>query len=185
MVSLTALWLPIVLSAVAVFIASSIFHMVLPLHRKDYGKLPNEDKLLEAMRNEGVSPGNYAFPCPADPKDMHSPEMIEKYKRGPVGMVNVLPTGSPAMGKYLVQWFIFCLVIGVFAAYLTGRTTAPGADYLAVFRVAGTTAFLGYAVSDAVNSIWRGQWWSTTFRHMFDGLVYALLTGGIFGWLWP
>ncbi len=185
MVPIMALWLPIVLSAVFVFLASSIFHMVLPWHRKDYQKLPEEDKVRETLRNLGVGPGNYHFPCPDNPKDMNSPEMMEKYKQGPVGLLNVMPSGPPAMGKYLALWFVFCLLIGVFVAYLTGRTLAPGAHYLAVFRVAGTAAFLGYGVGQLVDSIWKGQVWSTTLKHVFDGLVYGLLTAGTFGWLWP
>jgi hypothetical protein len=138
MVSITSLWLPIVLSAVIVFIASSIIHMVLPYHRSDYKKLPNEEKLLEAIRSEKVAPGDYTFPCPASPKDMSSPEMMEKYKQGPVGFATIIPSGPPAMGKQLVLWFLFCLIVGFFVAYVTGRTLDFGAHYLAVFRVAGT-----------------------------------------------
>jgi hypothetical protein len=185
MVYLTALWLPIVLSAVVVFIASSIIHMVLPYHRSDYKKLPNEENLREAMRKEGVTPGNYVFPCPASPKDMNSPEMIEKYNQGPVGLVNVLPNGPPMMAKHLVSWFIYCLVIGVFVAYLAGRTLNAGTHYLAVFRVVGTASLVGYGIGHVSDSIWKGQSWSTTIKNTFDGLVYALLTAGVFGWLWP
>lgn len=185
MVGLTSLWLPIVLSAVIVFIASSIVHMVLPYHRSDYRKLPDEDALLEAMRKAGLSPGNYSFPLPAHMKEMRSPEMLEKYGKGPVGMVNVLPSGPPAMTKFLLQWFVFTLFIGIFVAYLTGRTVAAGTDYILVFRVSGTAAFLAYSASDVTNSIWRGQAWSTTWKNVLDGLLYSLLTGGVFGWLWP
>ncbi len=185
MIYLSDLWLPIVASAVIVFVASSILHMVLPLHRNDYAKLPNEDKALESLRSLGVQPGDYAFPCPDGPKDMNSPEMQEKYKAGPVGIVTVLPNGPPAMGKSLTLWFIYCLVMGVFVAYLTGRTVGAGNEYLTVFRVSSTVAFLGYGLGQAVDSIWKGVAWSTTFKHMFDGLVYALLTAGVFGWLWP
>ncbi len=185
MVSLTTLWLPIVLSAVVVFIASSIIHMLLAYHRSEYKKLPGEANVLAAMRNEGVTPGFYAFPCAASPKDMKSPEMIEKYKQGPVGMVTFMPSGPPAMGKNLVLWFVFCLVIGVFVAYLSGRTLSVGAEYLAVFRIAGAVAFLGYAAGHATNSIWLGHPWSMSLKHIFDGLVYGLLTAGVFGWLWP
>jgi hypothetical protein len=185
MVYLSALWLPILLSAVVVFIASSIIHMVLGYHRSDYKKLPNEDKLLEAMRNAAVAPGNYAFPHAAGPKEMKTPEMMEKYKKGPVGFVTVMRSGPPAMGKYLLLWFIFCLVIGVFVAYVAGRALSAGAEYLTVFRIAGTVGFLGYAAACATDAIWKGQPWSTTLKSMFDGLVYGLLTAGVFGWLWP
>ncbi len=185
MVELTALWLPIVLSAVVIFVASSIMHMVLPYHRSDYSKLPNEDSILAALRKEGVVPGNYDFPHCTGPKEMNSPEIMEKFKRGPVGLINIVPNGPPAMGKILSQWFAYGLAISFVVAYLTGRTLAPGTAYLAVFRVAGTAAFLGYAGAVATDSIWKGQSWSTTFKFIFDGLVFGALTGGVFGWLWP
>ncbi|MEJ2153328.1 MAG: hypothetical protein P8Y29_10385 [Gemmatimonadota bacterium] len=185
MVPLTDLWLAIVISAVLVFVASSVIHMVLKYHQSEYNKLPDEAKLLDAMRAAGVSPGTYAFPRAANYKDMSSPEMIEKYNQGPVGMMTETHSGPPAMGKYLVQWFIYCLVIGVFAAYLAGRTLSPGEDYLQVFRVTGAAAFLGYAGAIAQDAIWTGQSWSATIKSTFDGLVYGLLTAGVFGWLWP
>ena len=185
MVDLMALWLPILLSAVFVFIASSIIHMLLPYHKGDYGKLPEEEKLLEAMRQAGVSRGDYAFPCPDSPSEMHSPEMQEKYNKGPVGFMSVLPSGGFGMRKALTLWFIYSLVIGVFAAYLAGRTLPPGAEYLAVFRVAGTAAVLGYGAAHAHDSIWGGRQWSATFKHTFDAVIYGLLTAGTFGWLWP
>jgi|SRR5579859_4595808 len=185
MVPITTLWLPILLSAVIVFVASSIIHMVLPFHKNDYRKLPEEDKLLEAMRTAGVTPGpTYHFPHTTH-QEMKSPKAVERFKRGPVGLLNVIPSGPPSMGKFLGQWFVYCLVIGVFVAYLTGGTRGPGTQYLEVFRVAGTTAFLGYAGALIQDSIWRGQTWSVTFKHSFDGLIYGLLTAGTFGWLWP
>ncbi len=185
MVYLTTLWLPILLSAVVVFVASSVMHMVLKYHRSDYQKLPNEDALLEALRGQRLAPGVYPFPCAPDPKDMKSPAMMEKYKQGPVGILTVVPVGPPAMGKYLVLWFVYCLVISLFAAYVAGRTLGMGTAYLAVFRIAGTVAFVGYAAGNLVDSIWKGQPWGTTVKHIFDGLIYALLTAGVFGWLWP
>ena len=185
MVTLTALWLPIVLSAVFVFFASSIIHMVLPYHKSDYSKLPDEDKIAAAMRDAGVGPGYYAVPHCTDMKEMGSPEMQKKYAQGPVGLFTIGPSGPPAMGKLLGLWFVFCLVIGVFAAYIASRTIDPGADYLAVFRITGTVAFLGYAASEPIASIWKSQPWGNTVKHLFDGLLYALLTGGVFGWLWP
>ncbi len=185
MVSLMDLWLPIVLSAVFVFIASSIIHMVLKLHNSDYSQLPGEDKIAEAMREAGVSPGYYTMPYCADMKEMGTPEMIKKLERGPVGYVTVTPNGPPSIGKFLGLWFVFSLVISVFAAYMASRALGPGVEYLSVFRFAGTAAFLGYAAGEPIDSIWKGQPWGMTFKHMVDGLIYALLTGGVFGWLWP
>ena len=184
MVPLTALWLPVLLSAVIVFVASSIMHMVLPYHRSDYRQLPDEDKLLAALRGVGLKRGLYIFPFGTH-KDMKSPAMQEKYNQGPVGMMTLFPSGPPAMPKYLAMWFVYCLVIGFFTAYVTGRTVMSGAHYLAVFRVAGTVAFMAYGVGQVSNSIWAGQPWSVTIKHVFDGLIFALLTAGTFGWLWP
>jgi hypothetical protein len=184
MVHLSALWLPIVLSAVIVFIASSILHMLLPYHKGDYQQLPEEDKVLTALRAAGLKRGLYVFPY-CTHKDMKSPAVQEKYKQGPVGMMTILPVGPPVLPKYLIQWFVYCLVIGFFVAYLTGHTVAQGAHYLAVFRVAGTAAFLAYGLGNLSNSIWKGQMWSMTIKEVVDGLVYGLLTAGTFGWLWP
>ena len=184
MVTLAALWLPIVLSSVIVFVASSIMHMLLPYHRGDYRQLPEEDKLLVALRTVGLQRGLYIFPYGTH-KDMKSPAMIEKYKQGPVGMITVFPSGPPAMPKFLGQWFAYTLIIGFFVAYLTGRTVAPGANYLVVFRVAGTAAFLAYGLGNLSNGIWKGQPWGMTVKEVIDGLVFGLLTAGTFGWLWP
>jgi hypothetical protein len=184
MVALSALWLPIVLSAVIVFVASSIMHMVLPYHKSDYKQLPNEEGLLAALRSASLKRGLYIFPY-CDHKDMKSPAVQEKFKQGPVGMMTIRPSGIPAMPKFLVQWFVFCLVISLFVAYLTGHTVAPNTHYLAVFRVAGTAAFLAYGLGNLSNGIWKGQPWSMTIKEVIDGLIYGLLTAGTFGWLWP
>lgn len=184
MVSLAALWLPIVLSAVIVFIASSIMHVVLKYHQSDCHQLPEEDKVMGAIRAAGPKPGFYVFPY-CTHKDMKSPASMEKYKQGPVGFLTVMPSGPPAMPKYLIQWFVYCLLVGFFVAYLTAHTVAAGTDYLAVFRVAGTAAFMAYGLGMISNGIWKGQIWGATIKEVFDGLIYGLLTAGTFGWLWP
>jgi hypothetical protein len=184
MVPLTALWLPIVLSAVLVFIASSIMHAVLTYHQSDCQQIPEEDKILTALRAAGLKRGYYHFPY-CTHNEMKSPAMKEKYKQGPVGMMTVFPSGPPAMGKFLGFWFGYCLLISFFVAYLAGHTVAPGADYLAVFRVVGTAAFLVYGLGQASNGIWKGQPWGMTIKEVIDGLIYGLLTAGMFGWLWP
>jgi hypothetical protein len=184
MVPLTALWAPIVLSAVIVFVASSIMHMLLPYHQSDCKRLPDEDKLLATLRAAGLTRGLYMFPYGGH-KEMKTPAMQEKYKQGPVGMMTVFPSGPPAMSKFLGMWFVYCLVIGFFTAYLTAHTVAPGVNYLAVFRVAGTAAFMAYGLGQLSNGIWKGQPWGMTIKEVVDGLVYGLLTAGTFGWLWP
>ena len=184
MVPLTALWLPIIVSAVIVFVASSIMHMLLPYHHSDYQRLPDEDQLLVPLRAAHLKRGLYMFPF-CTHKDMKSPAVVEKFKQGPVGIMTVLPSGPPAMPKFLGMWFVYCLVIGFFVAYLTGHTVAPGLNYLIVFRVAGTAAFMAYGLGSLSNGIWKGQPWSMVIKEVIDGLVYGLLTAGTFGWLWP
>lgn len=184
MVSLSALWLPIVLSAVIVFIASSILHMLLPYHHGDYRQLPDEDKVLPSLRAAGVNRGLYVFPYTTH-KEMKSPAMVEKYKQGPVGMMILFPNGPVAMGKFLGLWFGYCLIVAFFVAYLAAHTVAPGTHYLAVFRVVGTAAFLAYGLGPLANVIWKGYPWSFVIKEVIDGLIYALLTAGTFGWLWP
>ena len=185
MTPLSALWLPILLSAVIVFFASFIMHMVLAYHKSDYRKLPDEDRVTDALRSAGVTRGPAYF-FPYFPfKEMKSAPAIEKMKRGPVGFVTLLPNGPPAMGKNLVQWFFYCLVISLFAAYLSRRLLAPGTAFLQVFRVIGTVAWLGYGAAHVQESIWGGRSWVVTLKHLFDSVIFALLTAGTFGWLWP
>ncbi len=185
MVQIMALWLPILLSAVIVFAASSVIHMFLTYHSTDYDQLPNEASVMEGMRNAGVQPGNYAYPWCASMKEMGSSEMLEKYNKGPVGTAVVWPNGPPAMGKLLIQWFVFSLLVGVMVAYMTGRTLSAGEEYWAVFRVAGTVAFLCYGFAQIIESIWWGRKWSTTAKNLFDAFVYGSLTAGSFAGFWP
>lgn len=185
MVALASLWLPILLAAAVVFIASSILHVAVPWHRKDYSALPGEEGIRIAMQQAKVPPGDYIVPHCMSMKEVSGEAMQKKYAEGPVGFLTIFPNEPMGMGKSLINWFLFSLGVGVFAAYLTGHTVSAGAHYLEVFRVVGTVAFLGYAGCQPVSSIWKGQRWSTTIKHMIDGLLYASLTAGVFGWLWP
>ncbi len=185
MTTIAALWMPILLSAMIVFIASSIIHMGPFWHRGECPSLPDQDRVMDALRPFGFKPGEYMLPRAENHAAMKSPEFVEKLQRGPVMFMTVLPNGAISMTRSLVQWFVYTLIIGVFAAYVAGRVLAPAADYLTVFRVAGTTAFIAYAAGLWQQSIWYSRPWSTTLKHTFDGLIYALLTGGVFGWLWP
>ncbi len=116
---------------------------------------------------------------------MSSPEFIEKLKKGPVAFMTVMENGPPSMGKSLTLWFLYSIVVGIFAAYIAGRALGPGAHYLAVFRFVGSTAFVGYSLALLQSSIWYHRAWSSTIKSVIDGFVYALLTAGVFGWLWP
>jgi hypothetical protein len=185
MTGLPSLWLPILLSAVIVFFASSIIHMMLPWHKSDYDKLPDEGKVTDALRPFAIPPGDYMVPRPASMDDMKSAEFLDKMNKGPVMIVTVLPNGPWSMGRNLGLWFLYCVAVGAFAAYIAGRALPPGAHYLRVFQIAGATAFVGYAAALWQMSIWYRRSWTTTIKSTVDGLVYALLTAGVFGWLWP
>jgi hypothetical protein len=186
MVTLDALWLPIVLSAVFVFVVSSIIHMVIQWHKSDCKKMPNEDKVLDALRAHGVPPGEYVFPMAGSMKEYNSPEMMAKFQRGPVGWVLVRPPGGISMGKSLAQWFLYCLVVSVFVAYITSHARPAGPhQYLEVFQIAGAVAVAIYALSNVMNSIWKGVSWGSTVKYVIDGIIYGLVTAGTFGWLWP
>ena len=185
MVSLLSLWLPIVVSAVLVFIVSSIIHTVLGYHRSDFGRLSNEDAVMTALRPFDLPPGDYVMPYAGSTAAMKSTEYTQKLNAGPVAFITVLPKGTFNMGTALGFWFGYTLLVGIFAAYIAGRALAPGAEYLEVFRFAGTTAFVGYSLALMQGSIWYHRNWRATLVSMADGLIYGLLIGGTFGWLWP
>ena len=183
MTTLAALWLPTLLSAVLVFIVSSIIHMALPVHRGDFKRLPEEDKIRDAVR--GTPPGQYMFPNANSMKEMQNPEMLEKMRVGPIGVMMVRPSGSWSMGPALVKWFVFTLVVGVFCAYLTGLGHGPGAEAMTIFRITGTIAVLGYVFSHVHEWTWKGLDTSIMVKFMIDGVIYSAITAGTFAWLWP
>ena len=185
MVTIASLWLPIVLSAVAVFVVSSIIHMMLSYHKNDFKALPQEAKVMDALRALAIPHGEYMMPYCGSSAEMKTPEFAAKRKQGPVAFLNILPGDAMNMGPSLMQWFGYSLAVGVVVAYLLSRFLHPGQAYLEVFRLAGTVAFAAYAMALWQNSIWYKKSWSATLKSTVDGLVYALITAGVFGWRWP
>jgi len=185
MTALVALWLPILVAAVLVFVASSLIHMFTPWHVNDFAKLPHEDKVMDALRGFSIAPGDYLVPGFASQREMASPEFAEKTKRGPVMKMTVLPSGETSMARSLVLWFIYCLVVGLLAAYITGQALPMGAASKRVFQFAGATAFIGYAAALWQATIWYNRAWTATLRSTIDGLLYAIITAVVFVWLWP
>jgi len=173
MVTVAQLWLPILLSSVFVFFASSILHMVLKFwHMPDSSGFSNEDEVGAAIRKGSTGAGMYMIPY-CKPEAMKEQATQDKFKQGPVGMILLRRPGMMNMGVFLGQWFAFCLIVSVFCAYIQ------------VFRVIGTAGFLAYGLGSVPNAIWWGHPWKSQIKHVIDGLVYALLTAGTFGWLWP
>jgi hypothetical protein len=185
MISLMHLWLPILLSAVGVFIASSILHMVLKFwHTPDYQSFSNEDEVRAAIRKGNPGPGLYMLPA-CKMEDMKKPETQEKFKQGPVGLVTLRANGMMNMGPTLLQWFIFCLAVSYFCAYVGVITLAGGTDAMHVLQLTGTAAIMAYALGLVPNGIWGGQPWKVVIKAIIDGIIYGLITGAIFAWLWP
>lgn len=176
-----SLWLPIVASAALVWIASAIVWMAMPWHKSDYAAVPDEEAARRALK--GMAAGNYMLPYCIDPKDIEKPELRRKFEEGPLAYITVAPNGVPKMAGKLVSSFAYNLLIGVLCAYMVSRTVADSGDYLAVFRIAGTVAFVAYGIAYIQDSIWFSRPWSLTAKSFLDALIYALLTGGVFGWL--
>ena len=185
MIELTSLWIPILASAVLVFAASSVIHMAPLWHKDDYARVPREDQLRDALRPLAIPPGDYMVPRAGGAAEMKSPDYQAKMEQGPVLIMSVLPPGPITMGASLAQWFAYAIVVSLFAGYVASRALGPAATYLDVFRFAGTTAFAGYSLGLWQMSIWYKRGWSLTMKATLDGLIYALLTAGTFGWLWP
>ena len=185
MTGLSALWLPILVSAVFVFIASSVIHMFTPWHKGDYRPVPDEARLRTALGPLAVPPGDYVVPRANSMDDMRSPDFKQKMLDGPVVMMTVLPNELPTMGRSLSLWFVHILIVGVFSAYIAGRALPPGAHYLQVFRFAGCTSFIAYSFAIWPLWIWYRRSLGTTIRSTIDGLIFAGITAGTFGWLWP
>ncbi|HKE43115.1 MAG TPA: hypothetical protein VKB41_01135 [Steroidobacteraceae bacterium] len=185
MTGLDALWLPILVSAVIVFVASSIIHMGPFWHRGDYPKVPDQDRLQDALRPFALPPGDYLVPRAGNMKEMRTPEFMEKLTKGPVVLLTVFPKGPFSMGRNLAQWFVYLLIVSLFTAYITGRALSPGTDYPHVFQIAGATAFVGYSLALIQQSIWYRRAWTLTLKVLIDGFIYGLLAAGTFGWLWP
>jgi hypothetical protein len=185
MTPLAQLWLPILVSSVAIFIASSIIHMGPFWHRSDYPAMRDQDRVMEALRPFTIAPGDYMMPRAASMAEARAPEFMEKMNKGPVMVVTVIPSGPWSMGKNLSQWFVYILLVSFFAAYVASRALPPGAEYLSAFRFAGTAAFLSYSVAIWQMSIWYHRAWSMTLKATIDGLIYSLITAGIFASLWP
>ncbi|HET9984962.1 MAG TPA: hypothetical protein VFQ38_15290 [Longimicrobiales bacterium] len=185
MVPLVALWLPVVLSAIVVFLVSGFLHTALAWHNKEYRKLPNEDEALAAIGRDAPAPGMYMLPYVMGQAEYRKPETQRRFAEGPVGILFLRQPGPITMGPLLAKWFLTALVISLLAGYVGSAALPRGTEYLRVFRVVGTAAILGYAGAHAQNAIWRSEPRRVALKDTLDGVIYGLLTAGVFGWLWP
>lgn len=104
--AILSLWLPILLSAVVVFVVSSLVHMVIKWHAFDYKGFANEDAVRTALGTANVPGIKYVVPYCDDMKEMASEAMQKKYVDGPRAVVIFGPNEKPNMGKYLGIWFV-------------------------------------------------------------------------------
>ena len=185
MISVAALLVPALVAAVLVFLVSSLIHMLTPWHAGDFSQLPNEDRVLSALRPFNLVPGSYVAPRPSSMKEMGTPEFQAKLTLGPSVMINVMPSGQRGMGRQLALWFVYAFVVALFAGVVTSKALQPGADYKVVFKFVAAIAFGAYVMGLWQMSIWYRRPWSVTLKSTIDGLLYGCITAGAFGWLWP
>jgi hypothetical protein len=182
MVSLLDLWVPILVAAIVVQIASTIIHMALPFwHTADYRTAEDDRPFLEAMRP--LRSGLYMIPrMPKEP----TPEQTAEWSKGPSAIMYLRNPAAFSFGKTIGLYFLYCLVSAVFVAYIAGQTLPRGTDYLRVFQIAGAAGTIFWSFGNNVSdAIWYGKPWRATIKYAIDGLIYGCLMGGVFGWLWP
>lgn len=184
-VTLTDLWMPILLGAILAWMASAAIHLALKYHNGDYRQLANEDEVAAAIRNGSPSPGLHSLPYCVDMKQMNDPAMQAKFTNGPVAFVTVFPNGMPPMGKLIGQQVLYFLVGCALIGWVAALVLAPGAPMDRVFCVVGSISFLAFGWAVVPFAIWYGHAWSTTAKYLLDALIYALVVGGCFAWLWP
>ncbi|MFW6010736.1 MAG: hypothetical protein ACOC9H_02340 [Gemmatimonadota bacterium] len=185
MVSLGALWLPILVAAALVWVAGAIVWMVLPHHRNDFRQVPDEEAVRDALSSDALTPGQYTIPHAPDREAYQQPEIQEKFEEGPVAFLTVLPTGTAPMGKQLTLYFVYAVAVSLVAGYVASRTLGPGTAYMEVFQITGTVAWVAYGAAYVQEGVWFGRPWSFVVKNLVDALLYGLLTAGVFGWLWP
>jgi hypothetical protein len=185
MIPLSALWLPILLSAVFVFIASSVIHMALPWHKKDYLGVPQADQVAAALRPHAIPPGDYMLPKPDTMQQLRSPEYLDRVAKGPVIVMTVMPNVMMPIGPMLAKWFVYIIGVVFIAAAVASTLMPRSADSHLVVHTIGVISFLGFAAALWQMAIWYRRSWVTTLKSTIDGLVYAAITAATFAWLWP
>ncbi|RMH26081.1 MAG: hypothetical protein D6693_07735 [Planctomycetota bacterium] len=182
---ITELWIPILVSAVAAWIVQAIVWTVMPHRKKEWRKVGDDDAFKAAIRGFNLEPGYYMFPWCDDPSKAKDAEFHKKMNEPPLGTLH-LWAGRRSMGACMAWSFVFNLAASVSVAYLAWEALErPGVDYLKVFQITGAAAFLAYTFALIPGGIWFGKPIKSMAYDVADGLAVALLTGGIFGWLWP
>ena len=180
-----SLWLPVLVSAVLVWIVSAIMHMVMPHHKSDFSQLPNEDGVADALRKLSLPPGQYLLPYMTDAKQCKDPAFVKRLEAGPQAMIRIRPNGVPKMGPNLLAYFVYCFVVSFITGYVARHTLGLASSMHTVFRLTGTVAISAYTLANFPESIWMWRPWSATWKNVADAVVYGLLTAASFALLWP
>lgn len=180
-----SLWLPVLVSGLVVWIASAIVWMVLPHHRSDFKSLKDEPSVADALRKQGLAPGHYRVPYCSDMKTMKDPAFLKKLEDGPVALIVLTKPGPPAMGKSLVLYLGFNVLLSFVVAYIARHTLQASSSGAEVFRLTGTVAIASYSFGVIPESIWMGRPWPNTIKSVIDAVAYGVLTGAVFMLLWP
>jgi hypothetical protein len=179
--SVWSLWLPIIVSGVALFFASWLAWMVLPHHKPEWRGLPNESEVMELLRRAGVPPGQYMYPYAATPAECHTEEFKRRTEAGPSGTLTIWKS-RPNMAVNMLCTLLFFVIANFVIGYLTGIALDPGESFMKVFRFASTAGILTYGTANILNGIWFGR---KMVADIIDGIAYGLITGLIFAALWP
>lgn len=179
------LWQPILLATLLCFMMSAIVWMFGPHHKKEFKGPPNTDGIMDLLRQGNVEAGAYMFPFGDRANKAEFEASMKKFAEGPAGLMYIFPKGKMNMGKMMGQQIVFFLLVNVMLAFIGHRIGLDQRSYLHVFKTVGAIAFMTYAVGSAPESIWFGRPWKSYLLTGFDGVLYALVTAGTFGWLWP
>lgn len=177
------LTVPILVSAAAVWVYSALAWMVMGHHAADMVGAPDEDALIAAVRGLGLRPDAYSFPHPRSKAECKDPKFMEKWKSGPAGVLHVW--GPVNMGRNMALSFVVYLMVSLLVGYIGANAIPRGAGFGHVLQVLGTAGVLAYVFGSLPHAIWFQARRQAVVSCAFDGVVQGLITGAVFGWLWP
>lgn len=179
------LWLPVVVATAVCFILSALAWTVLPHHKTEWKGPPNQDGMMDLLRQGGAQAGAYLFPH-ADRSDKAAfAEAMKKFAEGPAGVMFIFPRGPMNMGKMMGQQVVFFLVVNALLAWIGYHLPLFGDPVGRVFRMLGTIAFMTYFLASVPESIWFGRPWKSLVLQGVDAVLYTVASAGILAWLWP
>lgn len=179
--SVFSLWMPIVGSGFATHFASTLAWTVLPHHKPEIKSLGDkEEQFTDWIACKEIEPGQYVFPYCEDMKQTETE--LFKQKQGKCSgelrvwarPVNMLAAMVKTLGFFLFAAFM----IGYVCAY----TLTPYTDKGDVFRIVLVLGIMTHCFAIFPRVFWFPRSYATS---LVDGVVYALLTAGIFYALWP